>query len=265
MSKQSPFYVGYLPKMPDTYRKFLFLRGLILLLIVAALAFILVMSQRGFSRASFELGQSTTLEGTLISQPVPMLRIASEKDKDRKQEFQDILLIGFGKNGAAKDISVWEKQVGHPLHGFEVQLAGTLIFYNGKTLLELTEGKRALSLVKEKKELNPPTSPGVSGTWSGEIIDPKCYFGVMKPGHGKAHRSCASLCIAGGIPPILRVQNETGALKYFFVMGEGKEDLNEAIKPFIAEAVSIQGELSTRNEWEYLRISSLEDIKRLNE
>lgn len=39
-------------------------------------------------------------------------------------------------------------------------------------------------------------------TLEDEIIDPKCYFGVI-PGKGKIHRSCAIRCISDGIPPVL--------------------------------------------------------------
>jgi len=35
----------------------------------------------------------------------------------------------------------------------------------------------------------PPKEMISKMTLQGEIIDPKCYFGVMKPGKGKIHRS----------------------------------------------------------------------------
>ena len=43
-----------------------------------------------------------------------------------------------------------------------------------------------------------------SGRWRlvGEICDGKCGTGAMRPGNGLAHRACAMLCLAGGVPPV---------------------------------------------------------------
>jgi hypothetical protein len=45
---------------------------------------------------------------------------------------------------------------------------------------------------------------------TGEIVDSKCFLGVMVPGAGKTHKDCASLCLRGGIPPALHVQDRDG-------------------------------------------------------
>ncbi|MEM6630977.1 MAG: hypothetical protein AAF694_14950 [Bacteroidota bacterium] len=263
-ASQSSFYVGYLPKMPVSIRRFILPWILFLLVLVSAFAYLLVQGQKGFSSGTFELGKLTTLEGDLLTSPVPMLRVYSPQDKASRQASQEILLIGFGKNGAQQDIAVWEEQAGHSLERHRVQLSGTLIYYNGKTLLELTEGKRSLGMIMEEK--TPIEGLKAEGPVSlvGEIIDPKCYFGVMKPGHGKAHRSCASLCVAGGIPPVFRVENEGGNIQYYFLLQEGNVGLNQSVKPFISEAVSIQGTMQSRNNWNYLYIADLTNIQRLN-
>ena len=46
-------------------------------------------------------------------------------------------------------------------------------------------------------------------TLVGEVVDPKCWLGDMKPGDGKAHAACARLCMEGGIPPMLRVRTDS--------------------------------------------------------
>lgn len=48
-------------------------------------------------------------------------------------------------------------------------------------------------------------------TLKGEIVDSKCYLGVMNPGNLKAHRACAINCIQGGVPPVLLVRDGGGA------------------------------------------------------
>ena len=259
------FFVGYLPKMPAGIKKFLKPWIGILLVIIPLVAYVLVSSQIGFSTATFELGTLTELEGVLITHPVPMLRISAEPDREGNRISQDILLIGFGKNGAEGDIEVWEEQSGHSLAGYKVTLGGTLIYHNGKTLLELTEGKRALRTIKgQAGGVESPIQEG-SSTWKGEIIDPKCYFGVMKPGRAKPHRSCAALCIAGGIPPILRVSDAQQQVKYFLLMGENYTPINEEVKPYIAEGVSVNGQISHRNGWDFIQITNVEQIRRIHE
>jgi hypothetical protein len=46
----------------------------------------------------------------------------------------------------------------------------------------------------------------------GEIVDSKCFLGVMVPGSGKTHKDCASLCLRGGIPPALYVRDQSGQI-----------------------------------------------------
>ena len=61
----------------------------------------------------------------------------------------------------------------------------------------------------------------------GEIIDPKCYFGVMKPGEGKPHRDCAIRCILGGISPMLAVKNEKGEANYYLLASSDGGSINK--------------------------------------
>jgi len=52
-----------------------------------------------------------------------------------------------------------------------------------------------------------PAPPAPLGHWllTGEICDGKCHAGAMKPGTGLAHKACANLCIAGGLPAVLEM------------------------------------------------------------
>ena len=43
-------------------------------------------------------------------------------------------------------------------------------------------------------------------TFVGEIVDSKCFLGVMNPGRLTPHRACAIRCISGGVPPVLLVR-----------------------------------------------------------
>ena len=74
---------------------------------------------------------------------------------------------------------------------------------------------------------------------TGEIVDSKCYFGVMNPGAGKVHRDCAVRCISGGIPPAFLVRDAGGNL-VTLLLANWKRELLE----HIAEPVTIHGRLS---------------------
>ncbi|HKC35989.1 MAG TPA: hypothetical protein VKB95_08000 [Chitinophagaceae bacterium] len=100
-------------------------------------------------------------------------------------------------------------------------------------------------------------------TIRGEIIDPKCYFGVMKPGEGKVHRDCAIRCILGGIPPVLHVQNEKGESNYYLIVGPNGEKMNEAVQDVVAEPVSIEARVVQQDDWIIL-YTGKESIRRIS-
>ena len=89
----------------------------------------------------------------------------------------------------------------------------------------------------------------------GEIVDSKCYFGVMKPGFGKPHRDCAIRCISGGIPPVLVVKNEKGEAQYFLLTGQNGEPINQEVLPFVGLPVSIKGQLEKMADWYVLKVT----------
>jgi len=118
--------------------------------------------------------------------------------------------------------------------------------------LELTKKKNSLiTLHKDERLSSNPNESLALQTFEGEILDPKCYFGVMKPGEGKIHKSCAIRCISGGIPPILRVVSENKN-EYFVLLGENGEKINSQILDKIAEKTQITGQHGKRNGWNYI-------------
>jgi hypothetical protein len=74
---------------------------------------------------------------------------------------------------------------------------------------------------------------------TGEIVDSKCYFGVMNPGAGKVHRDCAVRCISGGIPPAFLVRDSSGNTVTLLLANWKRELLDH-----VAEPVTIRGRLS---------------------
>ena len=89
-------------------------------------------------------------------------------------------------------------------------------------------------------------------TLTGEIVDSKCYLGVMNPGQGKVHRDCAARCLSGGIPPILVTTD--GREQFLLVGPDGRALGRDALREFIAEPIRIQGELLESGSTQLLKV-----------
>jgi len=94
-------------------------------------------------------------------------------------------------------------------------------------------------------------SPSVS--LRGEITDPKCLLGVMNPGRGKPHRDCAVRCIAGGIPPVLKVTGAGGETEFYLLTDADGSPINDRILDYVGDGVQICGRLVQEADWLLLR------------
>ena len=169
--------------------------------------------------------------------------------------------MGFGKFGADGIIKNIEKSSGS-LDQKKVTLLGTLIQGDGKTLLELTKKENSLvALFDENKFDSINESFRTAFEYSGEILDPKCYFGVMKPAEGKIHKSCAIRCISGGIPPVFRAIIENGQYEYYILLGSEGQKINQEILTHIGERVVIKGTSNYRNGWSILYADPMDIVQ----
>ncbi len=204
MSKKDDFYIGYIDEVPTKPRKLLKYFVYTTLTLLATTAGIFALTQNTFKNSTFELTNSTMITGVYHEMPYPMLRVKTSEDS-----FKNILLLGFGKSSANPFLEKIKKDVPQ-LSGSMISIEGNLIYYNGKTLLQITDDEKITLVEKMDANKLPKTKTLAKNIeLMGEIIDPKCYFGVMKPGKGKIHRSCAVRCISGGIPPVLATNDET--------------------------------------------------------
>jgi hypothetical protein len=90
-------------------------------------------------------------------------------------------------------------------------------------------------------------------TLSGEIVDSKCYLGVMNPGQLTPHRACAVRCISGGIPPVLLVRQNNGPPLYFLLVSSDGRMVNRQVLDMVAQPVQISGEVIRQGELMILR------------
>lgn len=251
MSKNE-FYIGWQEEMPPSHKSFIrnILIGIFVL--IPILVFAVVSFQKPMNHHHFEFGTITELTGVYHAEPFPMLEVSSGVPEGFSKS---VLLVGFGKFGAQGIIADIEKEHGK-LTGKEAKLNGTLIYGDGVTLMELTDLEESFVGAKEtdKEYLGAETKPK-DVTRTGEILDPKCYFGVMKPGEGKIHKSCAIRCISGGIPPVMRVLQEDGiTYDYYLVKGKEGQEINKEVLPYVAETITISGMSSIQNGWNVLTI-----------
>ena len=225
-----------------------------------ASAFIVGTTQRPSEASKYELGKLTEVEGVILSQPFPVMRVKVGENEQGKPLYQTLLLMDFGKFGADETLAKLEKMAqaeGGSLADMKVKAFGTLDYREGRVIYELTKGTDAIQemnplsenekigLALERKELGPRT-------FKGEILDGKCYFGTMKPGSGKPHRSCAVRCIAGGLPAFL---GGPGADAPLLLKGTSAQSINQQLLPLVAKEVTISGELVQYEDWWVLETS----------
>ena len=261
---QNNFYIGWQEKAPKPYAKAVnrFVGTAVILVLLTAT--LLVLTQRGFVDSVFELGKLSTHEGILIKAPVPMLKVPIGSKADGTPLYNSMLLIGFGKFGAKATLADIEEAQEQDLGGKTVKLEGTLIHYQGKKALELTKGVEAFAGFGKNKIIHELKKTNIGAvSLRGEILDPKCALGVMKPGYGKPHRSCAVRCLSGGIPPILRVANKNGETNYCIVVGEDGQLVNQELLDYVADQVQLCGRLEQQDDWLVLYTDPKSDLYRL--
>ena len=192
------FYVGYVPKAPAGISRMV--RAVVIALMAIAVigAFTFASVQRTFAPAMFEYGKHRSFEGIIERRPFPTLLVKRPGSPDSGSSHY--LLVAEGKHGTDDVVSAFE--------GKSVRLKGTLIYRGNQTMIEVVRGSISVEGTAEAL----PAAEKMLGTFelSGEIVDGKCYLGVMNPGSGKVHRDCAARCLSGGVPILFATNNFRG-------------------------------------------------------
>jgi len=133
-----------------------------------------------------------------------------------------------------------------------VRLSGQLIYRDNLTMLEVVNG----SIAKVSGADTRVPEPALIGTRSlvGEIVDAKCYLGVMNPGEGKVHRDCAARCIAGGLPPALATRDFDGKPAMLLLVDSANRPL--ALTEFIdrvGQPVRVEGAVFRSGDMRFLQ------------
>ena len=223
------FYVGYLPKAPvEVARR---IRALVVPLFILATiaAVVFARVQRTFAPSVFEYGKVSTFEGTIEATPYPILIVAEPGTESRALRY---LLVAEGKHGADSQVAT--------LAGKNVQLRGTKIYRDNQTMIEVMTG--SILVMGDSKQPRQASKELGNFELIGEIVDSKCYLGVMNPGSGKVHRDCAVRCLSGGIPPMFATSDFNGRPAILLLTDHSKARLpKEAFLGRVAQPVRIRG------------------------
>jgi hypothetical protein len=245
------FYVGYQPKAPQALARFVRRVVIGLGLLAVSVALVLVLGQMPFANSVFEFGKLRSFEGTIENRPYPTLIVARPGEAGlgqigQEEKYSRYLLVAPGKHGADDLVA--------DLDGKQVSLQGQLIYREGGTMIEIVPGSIKL-LNSGAASLAAARDLGAV-TVTGEIVDSKCYLGVMNPGQGKVHRDCAARCLSGGIPPIF--VSAAGGEQFLLVGSDGQSLGRDALREFVAETITVKAELLQRGDSRFLRINPQE-------
>ena len=236
------FYVGYLPKAPTALARFVRRVLIVLGLLAVTAALVLVVGQMPFASSAFEYGKLRSFEGTVVTRPFPTLLVGRPGEVGQQDKYSRYLLVAPGKHGADDLVASFDSK--------QVRLRGQLIYREGGTMVEVMPG--SITVVDASPAFQEATRDLGAATVTGEIVDSKCYLGVMNPGQGKVHRDCAARCLSGGIPPIFVT---TDGHEQFLLVGlDGFALGRDALREFIGEAITIRGEVLARGNSRLLEI-----------
>jgi hypothetical protein len=232
-SDNEEFYIGYAPRPPGRIARTTFHAVVGLNVLAATVALTLLFAQQPFARSTFEYQEYREFAGELELKPYPALLLARPGGKD----YSRYLLVAPGKHSADAEVRRFA--------GKAVRLRGSLIYRDGHTIVELVPGS-----VQVRNEGPAAVSVTTLGevTLAGEIVDSKCYLGVMNPGRTKVHRDCASRCISGGIPPAF----VTADGFYLLVGGDGRPVQHEVLD-WVGETIEATGTVQRSGETLILR------------
>jgi len=237
MAEADDFYVGYQPRSPAGLARFtrrgVMLAGLLGLVLGAVFA----AAQGPFGPGIFEYGEPRSFEGIIRAAPVPQLLVERPGRGAGASRFSQYLLVAVGKFGAEEQARLFD--------GRHVRVDGTLIGRDRRIMIEVES-------IQTSAGSTPDFAPEVESlgreTYVGEIVDSKCYMGVMKPGSTKVHRACAQRCISGGVPPVLMVRDYLGRAAYFLLTDEDGRGLGREVLPYVGIPIEITGDAEKHGE-----------------
>jgi hypothetical protein len=250
MSEQDDtFFIGWSNDISAGLRRFLTLAAACVVVGLSALSVLLALSITDPARSLFganavpDIPQDVTLTGVLSSEPYPFLLTVADASRPAGH---GVLLSGDGKRAAALDRAV--------LGGQLVEVKGLLLKRGALDMMVLSESPRLL----QDPRPAAPAAPVAMGRWRvvGEICDGKCGAGIMSPGTGIAHKACASLCLIGGVPPVLVITHPLEGHQFLMIADSQGRALDGSVLRFVGMRVEIEGEVERRGDVVLIKVET---------
>jgi hypothetical protein len=245
--RDDEFFIGWSHDLGAGLRRFLSFAAISIVVGLGALSMVLAVSITDPARSLFgenavpDLPQQVTLSGMLSSEPYPFLLVGPDATHPSGH---GVMLSGDGKRAAEFDRA--------GLVGQMVEVTGLLLKRGALDMLVLNESPRLL----QNERRVALTAPQSMGRWRvvGEICDGKCGAGIMSPGTGIAHKACASLCLIGGVPPVLVITHPLEGHQFLMISDNQGRALDNSLLRFIGMRVEIEGEVERRGDVALMRI-----------
>jgi hypothetical protein len=228
------FFVGWMSAMPPANARWVRRTVALIGSLAAALAVTLVRAQAPFAASAFEFQQYRDFNGAVVLDPYPAL-LVQESGGGRRY-----LLVAPGKHGG--------EELTQRFAGQSVKVHGELIHRDGQQMIQVD----GITPAGANATASIPISDDGEQTLAGEIVDSKCFLGVMNPGEGKVHRDCAARCISGGLPPALATP---GGELYLLVTAD-RRPLGRELLSFVGEPVRIRGRVLRGGDTRWLATST---------
>lgn len=229
MKKRDSFFVGWSNDIPTVDRRFVLGAGVALIAGGAGLGASLGPLQNAPGDGAWNQSDVRTWTGLLLAHPYPMLRTLDLGGAPRTA-----FLATSGKTAVRLPPS---------LVGRDVTITASLIERGDHAMLATVDAQDWIAPLAQtpSPQLSASQEEDLGPTaLVGEILDAKCWFGAMRPGYGKSHKSCATLCARGGLPLAFCTEGCSDSQAPLFLDERGRAH-RRAILPYVADPVFVIG------------------------
>lgn len=242
------FFIGW-AETPRKDRRFMLGAALGLIAGGAGLAGLLASAHEPAGAGAWDQGDVRAFAGQLVRDPYPAL-VTHDIDGAPRTAF----LVSNSKRGVQGRLRRHS--------GDAVRVRGTLIARGAHAMIAAVDGDDWIVAAPAPPAPAWPAVDEGPALLAGEILDAKCWFGAMRPGGGRVHKACASLCVRGGLPPAFCARgcgDDADILLFLNVDGSAH---GQGLLPFVADPVYAMGRIVRVGDVRQFRVS-LSDIRRI--
>ena len=239
------FFIGYLAPPPGL-KKFTVSITMGLVLAMGLVAALVAANQEPVEAGKYEFGVIRDFEGVLVETPLPMIHLSDQN----YAAGLSLPIVGPGKTGLPKQAE--------GLHGQLISFKGSYAYARNVAVVEMNQpGSITVLDQAVTMDMNPgPAFPLGQVQLMGEIVDTKCFTGVMRPATGKVHRACAIRCLSGGVPAGFLVRDFNNNQTVFFLAGQGSDPLEFDLQ-WTGRPVLVSGALEMQGGVPIIRVADM--------